>query len=143
MPYLLKLLSPVSGEDILTNETTPQYLAINWLAYEDTSGIQLDETNANILIERYVVSLLYFAMGGYDDAWQFDYDFLLNTSVCDWPPSSSAFDESLNGTNGTDYFDDTYIDEDDQEEAIRVNGVRCNSDGSVNQIRFGKFSSSR
>ena len=36
MEYLVKLLSPLSGQEALLDSTTPQYQAFQWLATEDT-----------------------------------------------------------------------------------------------------------
>ena len=165
-PYLIQLLSPISGRDVLTNETTYQYMALDWLAFDDTYDYIADMSSSSssssitkdlVLIERYVVALLWFTMGGMD--WNSNYNFLSNTSVCEWKSSST---QSNNFTNATFYDDDNYDDDayydddgafpvayDDDDDAfvaddesggggIRVNGVHCNSDGFVNQIRLGK-----
>ena len=129
MEYLIELLSPISGRDVLTNETTSQYMTLEWLASEDTLGITLDATNQDLLLERYIVALLYFSMGGID--WKFDYNFLSNSSVCEWV-STPSLSEDWKMSNATNLTSST-------NEGLRVNGVRCNSDGSVNQIRLGKL----
>ena len=115
--YLLDLTTSISGQqDLLLNESTPQSKALNWLAYEDTAGIPQEAEFANNLTERYVIALLHFAMGGED--WIEPMDFLSNSSVCEWPP----------------------LAENAEDETTFTNGIRCNSDGQVNQIRLGKFS---
>ena len=126
-PFLLELLSSttVSSLDDLLNETTPQYKALNWLAYQDTiPNLPLDgSVNEIFLIERYVLAVLYYATGGSGDDeshWYHDYHFLSNTSVCEWPPSK------------------TIIEEEEEE----LNGIRCDNDGFVTKVQISTYSRS-
>lgn len=112
--YLVELVSPISTEDVLFNETTPQHKALRWLAFEDGSKIPQDSSSASILKDRFLVALMYFGMGG--DGWLNQLDFLSNSSVCEWPP----------------------IGEDEASETSEIVGIRCDSDGLVNHIRLGK-----
>lgn len=75
-----------------------------------------NETNQDILTDRYVVALLYFAMGG--SYWIHNMTFLGNTSVCEWPPMANATAEA--------------------EETSFVDGIRCDGNGRVNHIRLGE-----
>jgi hypothetical protein len=72
----------VSQEAVLRDESTPQHAALNWLANEDLGMLDLDTTPGDILIERFVMALLYVSTGGWD--WSFPMRFLRDTGVCDW-----------------------------------------------------------
>ena len=119
--YLIDLLSPISGKDTLLNETTAQFEALNWLANEDTFGIPHVESNSrdleDSLIERYVVALLYFSTDGSN--WTSSYNFLTNTSVCEWQRTVTESNETLS------------------------DGIRCNEEGFVDTIALGKSSYAR
>ena len=116
--YLIDLLSPISGKDTLLNETTAQFEALNWLSNEDTFGIPLVGSNSldleDSLVERYVVALLYFSTDGTN--WTSSYDFLTNTSVCEWQLTVTDSNETSS------------------------DGIRCNEKGFVDSISFGKSS---
>jgi hypothetical protein len=64
------------------NETTPQFQAFNWLAFEDPAMLPFKQTNTSILIGRYVLAVVYFSTGGPD--WFDQTRFLSNYSFCDW-----------------------------------------------------------
>ena len=106
---LLGLLTPISGDAIL-NESTPQFEAFQWMAFEDTAMLHPNVTSPSVLIDRYVAALLYFSTGG--PHWFDSVEFLGNSSVCEWNAGNKTGD------------DDT--------------GVHCNLQGSVVQIRLGK-----
>lgn len=79
--YLVDLFYPYSG-DALEDNTTAQYQALQWIAYEDPLGLPIKESNATILIERYSAAVLYYSLNG--EGWNKDYGFLGNTSICNW-----------------------------------------------------------
>jgi len=111
---LKNILEPVSGSAALFNETTPQHKAFQWLAFEDPAKLSAaaSTTNSQVLIDRYVLALFYFATGG--PTWSRDLSFLTNLSVCDWNfRAGEAADTST------------------------VNGVECNNVGTVSEIRLG------
>ena len=83
---LQAFLAPTSGMTALINTSTPQNKAVEWLAYRDPAGLDLDNTLASNLRERYIVAVLYFATNG--DEWSKRLNFLSNFSVCDWNGSS-------------------------------------------------------
>ena len=115
--YLLDLVSTISEKEALLNETTPQFVALNWLAFEDTVGIPLVSTNSDFLatslVERYVVGLLYFSTEGIN--WTNTHNFLSNTSICEWPSIITDDNETV------------------------IDGVRCNEEGFVDSIALGKL----
>eukprot|EP00980_Cylindrotheca_fusiformis_P025691 scaffold14481_cov108-Cylindrotheca_fusiformis.AAC.1 len=54
---------PAGVEVSNLNETAPQYLALEWLAYNDTRGLTIDD-NATELLERFSLATFYFSVGG-------------------------------------------------------------------------------
>ena len=152
-PYLFELISTstISTKENLLNETTPQYKALQWLAYEDTiPNLPLDGTivDERHIIQRYVLAVLYFATtnaagggggssggksgGSHEEAssssssslWLDEYNFLSNTSVCEWPPLVVA---------GGDEGDQREEEEESQ------NGIRCDKDGYVTKVQISKY----
>jgi hypothetical protein len=79
---------PLSGEDVLLDELSPQYKALWWIVHEDpTNMMQMtvqNETQSSKLrlLEKYAMAVLYFATDGSN--WWDQLDFLGNTSVCEW-----------------------------------------------------------
>jgi hypothetical protein len=85
--FLEDIFLPISG-DVLFNETTPQYQALNWLAFDDPAMLPLKQTNTSILIGRYVLAVVYYSTGGPD--WFDQMHFLSNRSFCDWQPEKPS-----------------------------------------------------
>ena len=142
MDYLLEIVSPIykgrneeKNNDNETNDllsrlledvTTPQYRALEWLAYNDSVSKELltsyvngtinsfgnititKENSIAMIRERYAVVLFYFATDG-PNSWIDDMGFLTNTSVCIWGLNSDI-------------------------------GVFCDDHGIVVDIRLGKLS---
>jgi len=79
--FLYDLFLPYSG-NTLNDNSTIQYRALEWLAFEDPMGLPIKDSNETILIERYAAVVFYFATGG--EKWKNQYNFLTNTSICDW-----------------------------------------------------------
>ena len=79
---LREMLVPVSGIAILTDPTTPQYAALEWLADEDPALLDLKETDFETISDRYKVALLYFSSSGSN--WRRQHHFLSETSICEW-----------------------------------------------------------
>jgi hypothetical protein len=70
------------SEDLMRDSTTPHFVALEWLAYADKSNLDLDKTPVSIILERFVVVLMYFATSGWD--WDAPLHFLRSSSVCKW-----------------------------------------------------------
>ena len=89
---------------------TPQYKALRWLSSTDAKRFELfsSETTSSILIDRFIIVLLYFATNGPN--WIRQHNFLKNSSVCEWNDFDSSGNESL--------------------------GVMCDGDGSVIMINL-------
>jgi hypothetical protein len=71
------LQNEVSDAEALQDDSSPQFLAMRWLANNDTAMLDLDSTPTVIFVERYVLAMLYFATSTEDR---------LNglKSVCEW-----------------------------------------------------------
>lgn len=80
MRMQLKLL-PISGE-ALFDESAPQFAAVEWLVYKDPARMELESLEYDLLKERYIAALLYFALGG--ETWFDQNEFLSSLSVCEW-----------------------------------------------------------
>jgi hypothetical protein len=76
------LQNEVSDAEALQDDSSPQFLALRWLANNDTAVLDLDSTPTVMFVERYVVAVLYFATGG--EGWGGQRNFLSATSVCKW-----------------------------------------------------------
>ena len=107
---LVNLLLPVSGESLL-NATTSQYQVLQWLASEDPAELDARTTDPQVVIDRYVLALLYIMTGG--PSWDNDLNFLSNSSVCEWKATYTI--------------------------ASDFKGVKCNSAGAVEYVSLGKW----
>jgi hypothetical protein len=76
------LQNEVSDAEALQVVSSPQFRALRWLANEDTALLDLDSSPTVILVERYVLAMLYFATSG--EGWGGQRNFLSATSVCEW-----------------------------------------------------------
>eukprot|EP00980_Cylindrotheca_fusiformis_P000407 scaffold101_cov123-Cylindrotheca_fusiformis.AAC.10 len=59
----------------------PRSEALDWIRNQDTGGTDLP---VDLLLERYIMAVIYFAMGGGSEALQNEYGFLGEDTVCDW-----------------------------------------------------------
>ena len=80
--HQILLESEVSGPEALGDDSSPEAQALRWIAYEDLVVLDLDSMPIVILVERYVIVLLYFATLGTD--WRNQQNFLASSSVCEW-----------------------------------------------------------
>ena len=116
----VELFAPISGASALIDESTPQFRALSWIVFDDPSRLftrnaisGMTESYSTLLVERYIIALVYFATGGPDN-WLVDWEFLTESSVCNWPTIQA------------------------NEIRRSVKGVRCNDEGLVSHIRLGK-----
>jgi len=74
----------ISSLQDLTNTSTPQFRAMDWLTYQDPHRQPLPTTPQEeyLYMTRYVMTVNYFSLGG--DKWDTDLGFLLNASTCEW-----------------------------------------------------------
>jgi hypothetical protein len=82
---LLVSLSPDGGQ-ALSDASSPQYAAFEWLRSPMNTGITSQQT----LIQRYALASLYFSTTG--DAWTTSSLWLTNTSECLWFTAESEGD---------------------------------------------------
>jgi hypothetical protein len=88
-PYLsplteILLQNEVADTEALQDESSPQFQALRWLANNDPAVLDLNSTPTAILVERYVLAVLYFstsAEGGLTNAPNL---LSPSSSVCEW-----------------------------------------------------------
>jgi hypothetical protein len=76
------LQNEVLDAEALQDDSSPQFQALGWLANDDTAVLDLDSTSPVILVEQYLLALLYFATSG--EGWLDQLNFLSASSVCGW-----------------------------------------------------------
>lgn len=101
------LAESVSGADSLDDIGSPAFQAIEWMMRTDEGT----ETSSDILKERFIVSLLYFATSG--DKWKQKTNFLSGKSICSWH---------------------TTVEKDGL-----ANGIACDSESRVTKIILGTY----
>jgi hypothetical protein len=79
---LLEILVPVSGQEVLDDTSSAQYKAITWMAGSDPLVQDLDSTQPELVIQRYIMVLFYFATNG--GSWNNNNGWLSDTSICSW-----------------------------------------------------------
>jgi len=111
----LLLLQSVTDREVLLNAslTTPQYIALKWLADEDEA--KTDLTNEVTLIQRYSLAVLFFSSGG-GDSWTDTHNFTSALNECEWYSVKAG---------------------------IRHGVAECSEDGIVTKLRLSKFISGR
>ena len=78
LEYLLEIVSSLSSAESLEDPSSPQSMALNWMAFEDDPRIlsqirnTTDDENARsheilLLLERYALVVLYYSTGGHDN----------------------------------------------------------------------------
>jgi hypothetical protein len=85
------LQNEVADAEALQDDSSPQFLALRWLANNDPAVLDLDSTSTVILVERYVLVVLYFATGG--EGGLNVLSFLTASSVCEWKGVSCNGDD--------------------------------------------------
>jgi hypothetical protein len=93
----------------LRNVSSPQWKALNWLVNDDELQLNPERVEAEILKERYLMTLFYFATGG--EGWFYKLGFLSANPVCSWN----------DGTNG-----------------VGFDGVACRQNTTVTEITIRK-----
>jgi hypothetical protein len=80
------ILSPLSGHEALWDESSPQYKALWWIVHDDPAKMMIEKQDESqsqsLIVERYVMAVLYFATDGPN--WLKQVGFLSNSSICDW-----------------------------------------------------------
>jgi hypothetical protein len=76
-----KELVSISGER-LGDKDSPQYHALDWIAHEDPAKTSVNVTDPEIIKQRYVAAVIYFALGG--KGWTNQYNFCSGDDICLW-----------------------------------------------------------
>lgn len=108
---LTNALKEISDEALLSDKSSPQFAAMEWLAYNDPANLTVENEPVAVLQERYFGALLWFALGG--EYWNNGYSFLTAMNVCNWNIQQSSGE---------------YPD-----------GISCSSNGLINIVNLGKF----
>lgn len=74
-------LSPIFG-DLLSDESTPQFAALQWLSDTDPANLPVENTPLATLQKRFILATLYFATNG--ASWTQQYNFLTEGDICSW-----------------------------------------------------------
>lgn len=105
----LSIVKPISGA-ALNDVDSPQYKALNWLTNFDSASLSAEETPIDIIRDRYVAAVLYYAFGGV--TWLEQYNFMTVGDICTW-----------NG-NGSDGYQ---------------HGIICDGSGNVETLRLCEY----
>ena len=70
------------SDEAIFNTTTPQYLALEWLIYNDTATSNFRSNPISAILERYVLAVFYYSTNG--PGWISDGRFLSVIPVCRW-----------------------------------------------------------
>jgi hypothetical protein len=89
-------LYSVSGKR-LDDENSPQYQALQWIANDDPAKTSVGVNDTEIIKQRYVAAVLYFALGG--KGWKKQYKFLSEADICSWNQNELS-GIICNATNG-------------------------------------------
>jgi hypothetical protein len=112
LEFARSIFAPLSANDTLWDESSPQYKALWWIVHDDPAKMIMtmqDETqssSSSMIVERYVMALLYFATDGPN--WPTHFNFLGNSSICDWNDDTSKL------------------------------GVQCSDQGATTELELGK-----
>jgi hypothetical protein len=81
--YLAQLIVPMSNAAF--DPTTVQYMAVDWLAHVDPAALALETTSFDIIRDRFVLAVIYFATNG--EEWRLGFGgtpWMTALSVCAW-----------------------------------------------------------
>jgi hypothetical protein len=80
-----EVLLQVSDQKVLGDTSSSQYQTMKWIVEDDPA--QINPKDEKVLLQRYIVSLLYFGMNGAN--WWDQISFLSASSICDWNDGAS------------------------------------------------------
>lgn len=117
VPAAVQLLSEagVSTKSALERDGSPQQRAVWFVADQDPAPIALGDADA--FVERYVLTVLFYSMGGEKD-WTNSLNFLSEAPTCRWYINGFAADKKT----------------------ARKYGASCNDAGRIANIHFRKLS---
>lgn len=79
---LVPILQPVSGLSHFSDTSSPQYKAAWWLATTDGAQLDFATEAGEKIIQRYVLALLWYALGG--EGWESKKKYVTEISTCSW-----------------------------------------------------------
>jgi len=82
MSKLKSLLATVSDANLLETKHTDQFKAFMWMVRLDPNPLNLDTAPPTIVIQKYLLALIYVSMNGKE--WKNQHSFLTDANVCDW-----------------------------------------------------------
>jgi len=82
-----EIVKSISSHNDLYNTSSPQARALDWIVYNDK--LNVSETNASWIQQRYIVTVLYFSTGG-NSTWLETFQFLSPTHECTWHDPSTG-----------------------------------------------------
>jgi hypothetical protein len=92
------IVQSISSSKDLSNSSSPQSRALQWLVYED--ALNVSESNPQWIQQRYVMAVFYYSTGG-NSSWILSADFLAPTHECLWKDprvNSGVFCDASNRT---------------------------------------------
>eukprot|EP00587_Corethron_hystrix_P007961 CAMPEP_0113309986 /NCGR_PEP_ID=MMETSP0010_2-20120614/7807_1 /TAXON_ID=216773 ORGANISM="Corethron hystrix, Strain 308" /NCGR_SAMPLE_ID=MMETSP0010_2 /ASSEMBLY_ACC=CAM_ASM_000155 /LENGTH=327 /DNA_ID=CAMNT_0000165341 /DNA_START=108 /DNA_END=1091 /DNA_ORIENTATION=+ /assembly_acc=CAM_ASM_000155 len=94
----------VVDPDSLEDPSSPQSRAAKWLVGSDGARLCFSNTLQDIIVQRYILAVFYYATGGGDSAWKEQKGFLEPTNECLWDgvecdEGESGFVQKLNIDN--------------------------------------------
>jgi hypothetical protein len=101
---ILLTSSEISSSTNLQNTESPQYKAAAWISNDDERQLDIpesiDDEEAYKFVQRYVMAVFYFALGG--PSWPRQVSFLSGEATCDWNFDLSVSDP-VPGSDQLDY----------------------------------------
>jgi hypothetical protein len=111
----------ISKQVDFQNNSSPPFLAAQWLAHEDKMQLSIPDTMSEkhgvTFIERYAMTVVYFGLGG--PKWMLQANFLSENHVTTWHEREEPKRKRIMNSDGTD----TYI--------IGVQGCRSDEDDTL------------
>ncbi len=84
----LLLNQSISNEQDFSNRSSPQFLALHWLANEDPAQLEVSPATLDIIQKRYVMAAIYYATHG--ETWYESSNFLSADEICLWHDLENA-----------------------------------------------------
>ena len=74
--------SHITEEAKMNDPNSDEHKAVMWLAQTDPAQLDPDAEELDTIVQRYVITLLYYATDG--ENWKSQASFLTSNNVCDW-----------------------------------------------------------
>jgi hypothetical protein len=92
------IVQSISSSKDLSNSSSPQSRALQWIVYED--ALNISESNPQWIRHRYVMAVFFYSTGG-NSSWTYSLNFLAPTHECSWKDprvNSGVFCDASNRT---------------------------------------------